>query len=631
MYVQLQKKKVFVCRGGYCTIRRCLRERGWVEKDHKETESPYLAKRAVGRRAKSGGEGVAGGRGISRDFSHTHHCDSDSSDNGEVVEREKCAGVEGADDDMGEQKYHMLCRAVRNADPNFVWTLRRDDSLYHNLLPSAFANHFAKASSFTTKVGLCANLRNLVWCGETHSDLFFPRCFLLSSLEEKDSFINDYRFTTALNILKLVTDQQWGRFQSPHNTFSPTPSPATTTTPHTAQNTPQQTGSVTEGSSVKIGLHSPPCEPPVVPEEAVGLALRACSAYVSSRLHEDIEEESKCLELTGTEWQSLINYYYKIVLEGGKFACSTQTVRKASDMLDELEKYLPQLYMDGVRNIWIVKPGAMSRGRGIVCLERLEPILELVSSPFHKEGKWVVQKYIERPLLIYGTKFDIRQWFLITDWAPLTMWMYKDCYLRFATQRFTLDNMNESVHLCNNSIQRYYTNSGSRSELLPEENMWHSSTFKDYLEYLGQDGVWDEVIYPGMKHALTCAMMVSQDIVEGRKNSFELYGADFMLTDDFKPWLIEINCSPTMEPSTSVTSQLCAQVMEDTIRVVVDRRENKEASTGKFELAYRQPKFDTPSYIGIQLCVEGVAIHRSHTHHRSAPAIPVANISYTKT
>ena len=46
----------------------------------------------------------------------------------------------------------VQCRVVRNADPNFVWTLRRDDVLYRNMVTSTIANHYAKASSFTTKV-----------------------------------------------------------------------------------------------------------------------------------------------------------------------------------------------------------------------------------------------------------------------------------------------------------------------------------------------------------------------------------------------------------------------------------------------------------------------------------------------
>ena len=48
----------------------------------------------------------------------------------------------------------VQCRVVRNADPNFVWTLRRDDVLYRNrnMVASTIANHYAKASSFTTKV-----------------------------------------------------------------------------------------------------------------------------------------------------------------------------------------------------------------------------------------------------------------------------------------------------------------------------------------------------------------------------------------------------------------------------------------------------------------------------------------------
>lgn len=69
-----------------------------------------------------------------------------------------------------------------------------------------------------------------------------------------------------------------------------------------------------------------------------------------------------------------------------------------------------------------------------------------------------------------------------------------------------------------------------------------------------------------MRQSLIGSMLACQETMDRRPNTYELYGADFILAEDFTPWLLEINSSPDLSPSTSVTAKMCPQVLEDLIK-----------------------------------------------------------------
>jgi tubulin polyglutamylase TTLL9 len=54
----------------------------------------------------------------------------------------------------------------------------------------------------------------------------------------------------------------------------------------------------------------------------------------------------------------------------------------------------------------------------------------------------------------------------------------------------------------------------------------------------------------------------------GDKRCFELYGFDVMIDEALKPWLIEVNGSPSMTANTKLDCQLKCNLIDDTFTVV---------------------------------------------------------------
>ena len=51
-----------------------------------------------------------------------------------------------------------------------------------------------------------------------------------------------------------------------------------------------------------------------------------------------------------------------------------------------------------------------------------------------------------------------------------------------------------------------------------------------------------------------------------RQCSFEIYGYDFMIDEDLKPWLIEVNTNPCLELSAPYLARIIPAMLENAIK-----------------------------------------------------------------
>lgn len=129
--------------------------------------------------------------------------------------------------------------------------------------------------------------------------------------------------------------------------------------------------------------------------------------------------------------------------------------------------------------------------------------------------------------------------------------------------------------------------------------------------------------------------MCAAEMIEHRKNSWELYGFDFMVDDEYNAWLIEINSSPACDYSTPVTEVYVQKALVELLNVVLDVREWEAQpkktrgpcpDTGGWEKIYQGPLLEMPvGAFGTEMSLKGEAYKNVPNRNSNTNAV---NVTY---
>ncbi|KAM5171207.1 tubulin polyglutamylase TTLL13 [Mantella aurantiaca] len=229
-----------------------------------------------------------------------------------------------------------------------------------------------------------------------------------------------------------------------------------------------------------------------------------------------------------------------------------------------------QAYCRSKKNkTYICKPDSGCQGRGIFLSKNMKDI---------KHGEHMIcQQYVSKPFLVDGYKFDLRIYILVTSCEPLRIFIYKEGLARFATMSYTepshsnLDDV--CMHLTNYAINKHNENfirddmTGSKRKL---STLWRWLENNKYdTDKLWQD-IEDVIIktlisaHPILKHNYrTCF----PNHIAGSA-CFEILGFDILLDKKLKPWVLEVNHSPSFTTDSRLDREVKDALLFDTLNLI---------------------------------------------------------------
>ncbi|XP_053516171.1 inactive polyglycylase TTLL10 [Artibeus jamaicensis] len=263
----------------------------------------------------------------------------------------------------------------------------------------------------------------------------------------------------------------------------------------------------------------------------------------------------------------------------------------------KMEEFFPETYRLDIKEereafftlfdetqTWICKPTASNQGKGIFLLRNQEEVATLQAKtqsieedpmhrkmPFRAPQARIVQRYIQNPLLLDGKKFDVRAYLLIACTVPY-MVFFGHGYARLTLNLYDPCSQDLSGHLTNQFMQK----KSPLYVLLKEDTVWSMEQLNRYINHkfreprgLPSDWVFTTFTKQMQQIMAHCFLAVKSKL-ECKLGYFDLIGCDFLIDDNFKVWLLEMNSNPALHTNCEVLKEVVPRVVTETLDLALE-------------------------------------------------------------
>ena len=298
-------------------------------------------------------------------------------------------------------------------------------------------------------------------------------------------------------------------------------------------------------------------------------AYQDLPAYPPLRIYNRLE---KTHQITSKKWLYLnMRRYYEHQGED-PFSHLPLTYLIEEGAAEEMQQFEQRYSLQEGRNLWIVKPGENTNcGYGIQVSGDLATIKTLVKGASrYRHRTFLIQKYIENPLLINRRKFDIRCYGLVTSFhSHVQGYFYHDGYLRTSSREFSLSNVDDRfIHLTNDAVQKTAEDYGR----FENANKLSYAEFERFLKnHHPKVDFWKD-IWPQIRQITIDTFRATWGKLDPKRRcyTFEILGYDFMIDSNFHVWLIEVNTNPCLSLCSAHLSKLIPAMLDNAYRLVLD-------------------------------------------------------------